>query len=248
MAQYRHLSKAPINEALVNFQSNATERWAKELVAKFKKVWPSHKDVLSLQEIALRFSANEGQEPHASATQQEVTGWLFRSGDEPTVHQVRRDGYTFSQLKPYQYWENLEARAHEGWKIYNDVLKPEPLYAVAARFINQLEFPASATFDLSEYFTAPPKPPVEFGWTLFGFVQHSQYNVPDSPCSVRINLAPGFSANSELYVFMLDIEVTLKKPLAETGKALSDIFSEMRRIKNEAFFGMLTEKAVQLHV
>lgn len=161
------------------------------------------------------------------------------------VHQARRDGYAFSKLAPYEDWSALVAGALAGWADYSAVLEPEELHAVAVRFINRVSFPLEE-FKLARYFTTPPVPPPRLPWHFHGFVHQSIYGVPDSPCAVQVIIARAFDGLSpESVPFLIDIEVTLKEPLTALAKSLEDVLTEMRELKNQAFFHLLTEEALQ---
>jgi len=248
MSEFPHLSRAPINEAMLTFQANAAAHWGDaDLFAKLKELWPAHSDAQELQLLNLQFSAKQGEQPKHDATNAQTMGWVFRSGTEPTAHQVRRDGYTFSRLKPYEDWDSFERTARANWEHVHEILQPEPLHAVGVRFLNLLEFPA-ADFKLKHYFTAPPPRPNGLDWSFHGFVQQAIFAVPDSQCAVQVTLSPSFSTTpTETQAFMLDIGVTLKESLPASGRSVDEVLSEMHLRKNEAFFGMLTDEAISLY-
>ena len=248
MPDFPHLIRAPINEAMLTFQANAAAHWGGEdLLVRLKPLWPEHSDCQELQLVNMQFSAKQGEQPKHDTTNAQSMGWVFRSGTEHTAHQVRRDGYTFSRLKPYQDWESFEVAAKEEWKKVSELLQPEPLHSVSVRFINILEFPA-AEFKLKRYFTAPPPRPAGLDWRFHGFVQQAFFEVPDSQCAVQVTFSPSFSAvPTETLAFLLDIAVTLKQSLPASGKSVDEVLDEMHLLKNEAFFGMLTEEAIGLY-
>lgn len=244
MPKICQLSRAPIIEALVNFQANAARFWKPEevrpaLVAR----WPDHGDIQELRPVQIEMTQTpQGQLPLTVTS--EMQGLIFRSATQPSAHQARRDGYTFSRLKPYEDWPALEAGALAGWKDYQAVLKPEELHTVTVRFINRVEFPLE-DFRLARFFTAPPVPPPDLGWRFHGFMHQNFYAVPDSSCMVKVIFASAFEPTPEKSVaFILDIEVTQKESLAATGKAIGAVLAEMHDLKNKAFFHLLTEEAL----
>src|SRR5258708_29222831 len=48
------------------------------------------------------FQIQLGEKPEGSARNLDVNGFLFKSKDERKIVQFRKDGFTFSQLKPYK--------------------------------------------------------------------------------------------------------------------------------------------------
>ncbi len=151
----------------------------------------------------------------------------------------------FSQLPPYTNWASLEQDALQGWRDYQEVLEPEELHAVGIRYINRLEFPLEG-FRLARYFTTPPVPPPALGWTFYGFAHQAFYAVQDSPCIVKVTIAPAFDvASKDNFAFVLDIDITLKESLAALGRELLETLAEMHDLKNKAFFNLLTDEALQ---
>jgi len=247
MSEICHLSHAPIVEALVNFQANAARMWKpQEVRLALTACWPSHDDIQEIHPVQIEVTQTlQGQLPPKVTS--EMQGFIFRSTSQPSVHQARRDGYTFSRLKPYEDWSALEAGALAGWVNYQAVLEPEELHTVAVRFINRVTFPLEG-FKLARYFTAPPTPPPDLGWQFNGFMHQSLFLVPDSPCAVRISLARELvTTPGDSVAFIVDIEVTLKESMAATGRRLAEILEEMHDLKNKAFFHSLTKDALQTY-
>jgi uncharacterized protein (TIGR04255 family) len=246
MPEIRHLSRAPIIEALVNFQANAAPLWKPEKVRHaLAAVWMEHADIQELRPFEIRLTPDGPLPPDANP---QVQCLVFRSKTQPSVvHQARRDGYSFSRLAPYQNWRSIEDAALVGWSEYQAILKPQELHAVAVRFINRLEFPTEG-FKLSRYFTTPPVPPPGLDWQFHGFSHETLYAVPGSPCMVKATIVPAFvGMPSGFYPFVLDVEVTLKESLSALGKSVRTVLEEMHDLKNKAFFHLLTEEAIQLY-
>jgi uncharacterized protein (TIGR04255 family) len=248
MPEIRHLSRAPIVEAVINFQANAARLWNPDAVrAGLSARWPEHTSIQMLTPIQIEMTQTpEGQLPPKIMS--DTQGFVFRS---PTcsnlVHQARRDGYAFSWLTPYKDWESLEVGARAGWAEYQAILEPEELHSVAARFINHLQFPPDG-FKLARYFTTPPAVPPGLDWQFYGFTQQNLYAVPNSPCVVNAVLLRAFDlAAPEALRFILDISISLKEPFAVVGRELDTILAEMHDLKNLAFFNLLTEEAIQLY-
>lgn len=248
MPEICHLSQAPIVEALVNFQANAARLWNPETIRPaLAACWPEHAEIQELRPVQVEVTQTpEGQLPPKVTS--EMQGFIFRSTTQPSVvHQARRDGYTFSRLAPYEDWHSLETGALAGWTAYKAVLEPEELHAVAVRFINRVEFPLEG-FKLARYFTTPPISPPGLGWKFHGFMHQSHYAVEDSPCTVRVIIAPAFDgAAPQAMPFIIDIEVTLKESLSALGGTFEAILAEMHDLKNRAFFHLLTEEAIQTY-
>lgn len=249
MPEIYHLSRAPIVEALMNFQANAARLWKPEEVQPALAArWPEHTDIQELRQMQIEVRQTPQGSVPPKVTFPEMGGFIFRSKTQPSiVHQSRRDGYTFSWLEPYKDWHSFEAEARAGWADYQAVLEPEELHAVAVRFINRVKFPPEG-FQLSRFFSTPPASPPKSDWQIYGFMHQTFYAVPGSPCVVKVILAPAFDPTPENSVaYIVDIEVTLKESLAANGRDLNSVLKEMRDLKNKAFFSILTKEAVETY-
>ena len=247
MPEICHLPRAPIVEALVNFQANAARLWKPEEVRPLLAArWPEHTEIQELRPVQIEMMQTpQGQLPPKVTSQ--MQGFIFRSATQPSAHQARRDGYTFSRLEPNDDWNSLEKGANAGWADYQAVLEPEELHTVAVRFINRVVFPLDG-FRLARFFTTPPVPPPGLDWKFHGFMHQTIYAVPGSPCVVKVTLAPAFEPTPrDSVAFVMDIEVTLKESVAAIGRGLDSIFEEMHDLKNKAFFHLLTDEALQTY-
>ena len=248
MNEHRQLSSPPIIEALLNFQASAVKGWAGEgMQEKAKSLFPDHPKVQILQQVSVQVVAGEKED---CVTRAPVQGYMLRSPTIPTVHQVRRDGYAFSQLPPYQNWDAFVEAAMAGWKHYSDAFEPREQDRLGLRFINRLEFPVEEfRRNRDEFLTIAPRVPPGLDWGFVGFQHSYTYVVPGSPCLVTVNLArliePGNTTSSAM---LLDTEVILKEPLSALALTVPEVLSEMRRLKNDAFFGILTPKALERYV
>jgi uncharacterized protein (TIGR04255 family) len=248
MSANQRLSHPPVIEALLNFQANAVVGWAGEdTQEKAKKMFPDHTQVQTLQQFSVQMN---DATPEPSVTHTPVLGYMLRSSTKPTVHQVRQDGYAYSQLSPYEHWDAFVNAAQAGWELYRNIFTPGELHHLALRFINRLEFPAAEFRRCREKFlTIAPRVPEGLDWAFYNFQQHYSYAVPDSPCLVNVQLVrllePGAAETS---VMMLDTEVVLKEPLSALELSVQEVLAEMRRLKNAAFFGILTPEALARYI
>jgi uncharacterized protein (TIGR04255 family) len=247
MPEISHLSRAPIVEALVNFQANAARLWQPEqLRSAFAAKWPVHTEIQEIRPLEINLTQTPDG-PLPPEVKSHIQGLMFRSKTQTSVHQARRDGYAFSKLAPYEDWLALETSAFAGWEDFKGILEPEELNAVAVRFINRMEFPQDG-FKLSRYFTTPPVPPPGLNWKFHGFMHHTLYAVDESQCMVQAIIKPEFlQAPAGPFPFTLDVEITLKESLPALGRDVREVLNEMHDLKNKAFFHLLTEEALQLY-
>jgi uncharacterized protein (TIGR04255 family) len=252
MPEIRHLSKAPITEAAINFQVDASQQWDAETVRDaLGRRWANCPQVQELRPVRVQIQiapAGPVAQPALAPAgpQLPIQGFIFRG--QTAIYQARRDGFTFTRLAPYQNWNSLISDAFDGWDAFQELLRPRELHAVSIRFLNRLQFDLPE-FSPSRYFTVPPKTPPNLQWRLHGFHEQAVYAPPDSPCLVTVQTMPAFVADpANEIAFVLTIEVILTQSLPALGRPLDSVLSEMHALKNDAFFNLLTEEAIQRYV
>jgi uncharacterized protein (TIGR04255 family) len=190
--------------------------------------------------VKIEFSGGAHEEPKQELTSVDIEGLMFRSSSKPTVYQARRDGFIASWLRPYPDWETFQADAINYWERYAEAVGLPVLHSVLVKFINRMEFPL-AGFSPERYLTTHPSPPPKLGWEVGNFVQQAEYLVPHTAYAVQTVLTRAFDTAPELVAFVLDIEVKLREPITATENRLGDVLRDMRKLKNRAFFGILTK-------
>jgi len=95
--------------------------------------------------------------PVVPAKADELYGWRYTSTDGSRIVQFRTDGVTYSTLRGYTTWVNAKEEAQALWRQYCERWGPGEVARLAVRYINLLEVPPGADFDL--YLTAGPRVP-----------------------------------------------------------------------------------------
>src|SRR5438874_933662 len=124
--------KAPIIEALIDLRVelpvSATLQLLESVYDIIKRQYP-----VKANRVNVRSVLSVGSEIGAS-TDQTVMGFAFTSEDGKQIFQARRDGFTFSRLRPYAGWPELRDEARRLWDIYRDTAKPDKITRVAVRY------------------------------------------------------------------------------------------------------------------
>src|SRR5437879_3516377 len=121
MDKQRHYSKAPITEALIDLRVELPVGTDVSQLEKIQEAiqadFPTKRNLtLSVGELLL------GEQVSATARSKN-NGFLFKSGDEKRILQVRLDGFTLSRLAPYQTWSLFRDEARQLWGLYRSVSK-----------------------------------------------------------------------------------------------------------------------------
>ena len=250
MARPRHLRKAPIVEAVVDFRvalapdfSPEDLRAAKERLSRhYPKV--SEKKRFSEQ---VEFVVGKG----ASHQTQDLgmLGLFLKSEDEKTIAQFRVDGFTLNRLKPYTSWKKLGPEALRLWAVYAALTKPRVITRVALRYINHMALPATGL--LEDYLLTVPALPSGIPRHLTSFRTRTVLENPKTGLTATI--AQVFGPNTEAPVPVTEIPghaLLFDIDAYKAGHFTMDtdfkaILEDLHTYKNRIFFGSLTNRFVK---
>lgn len=246
MAMQRHLSRAPIREAVIDiqFQSATTS----EEVAEFAEAFAVGRGQLSdlwAANIELKAGADGIHQTHTGIH----VGKRLNFEDGKHIAQFRTNGFTFSRLPPYETWEVMNASASEVWKSYLEAVRPQLISRLAVRFINSLRLPLPvANFD--EYLVSAPQVPTGLPQSVAGFLSRVQIVDPEnSDIAVVTQMLEGEEPGGAAINVLLDIDVfhscDLRKIDVDT---INSVLDRLRNFKNKTFFGYLQEKTLEQYV
>ncbi|MBA3613503.1 MAG: TIGR04255 family protein [Nitrospirales bacterium] len=244
MAKQRHLSKAPITEALINIQVMLPihKRTIEHLAALDEKFREQYPDKKTIEEFQYKF---EGGLPSTGQSSSKQLGFRYTNGDNTQVIQATISGLTFSRLPPYEDWPKLRAEARRVWKIYADIIQPDGITRVAARYINKLELPGPL-LDFDDYLNYVPVVPKALPQMYAGF--YSRIVVPDTKHQCMAIITQMYQPGQDPFAVsvVLDIDVFREKHFGDEQEAWATI-DHLRDFKNLVFFDSLTEKSAELY-
>jgi uncharacterized protein (TIGR04255 family) len=234
-----HYENAPITEALIDIRvelpASLTGLQVLESVHDRVKIrYPGKKKRIYLQG---QFSA--GDEVGASASQT-LMGFSFSSDDGKQIFQARRDGFTFSRLRPYGSWPELRDEARRLWDIYGEMVSPEKITRVAVRYINQIDIPFS-TIDYKDYFRTTPEVSPELPQALSGFFMQLQFPQTDFGGLLILTQTAVPPLTPATGSVILDLDV-FKETEMVSDEDVWGLLETLRNRKNEFFEGCITER------
>jgi uncharacterized protein (TIGR04255 family) len=243
MIEKRHLPHAPIKEALIDIQVAFPEKITVEaLNSKYARIadqYPKH-ETLQRGEFGLH---NEDGQPTTVTIGHTIAGYRYSSEDGLRVAQFRVDGFTFSQLEPYNTWEEMKEEAVKLWEVYVDAVSPDPITRVGTRYINILKLPLNT--ELKEYLEAPPTIPAGLNQELGSFL--TRVDIHDPTIEARGFLTQALEGVHDDYApIVLDIDVFVTKEFDPKGDEFWQYLEQLRDFKNTVFFESITDKAAEL--
>ncbi|MDF0665508.1 MAG: TIGR04255 family protein [Nitrospira sp.] len=252
MARERHLTKAPITEAVIDIRVKLpTDKQDPALIKRFTLAiqeqlpgqFPEEKELRAVQMLF------EVGPPSRQETISSHVGYRYDSKDGKRVIQAKLDSFTFSCLKPYDNWEALRKGAYAAWQVYRESMKPEAITRIATRFINQVELPGPL-IDFDDYLTAAPVIPNALPQAYSSFL--TRMAIPDEKNQVMIIITQSFQPGVKptLVPVVIDIDVFMEKLFENRTDSWDrmawDRIDTLRAIKNRVFFESITETTAGL--
>lgn len=241
----RHLSKAPIQEALVDIQFASSSPLDVSAIASAFAAQQRDSVVVDIWESLFQLKLAPKSQPQSSAS----GGAVGKRVDFPSLKQVlqfRSAGFTFSRLPPYGTFEDMEKSMLAAWALVLARLSAPVLVTRATlRYINSLTLPPGS--DFSHYLVAGPVVPPGLPQTVSGFL--SRISIPCEDCSVNVTQAfTGVATDGASPNVLLDIEAAQPLALdADNTTELRAVLSKLRNFKNDVFFESLTELALEMY-
>jgi uncharacterized protein (TIGR04255 family) len=240
-AKPRHLSRAPITEALIDIRvtlpkETRTLEHLAALDAQFGGLYPDRK---SIKEFQYKVQFDRPELDEKTATQ---LGFRYTNTESTQVIQATINGFTFSRLPPYEDWERLKEEAKRTWAIYSDHIRPETITRVAVRYINRLGLPGPLV-ELDQYLRYVAKVPKVLPQVLGAYF--SRIVVPDRQGQRMAIITQSSPPNPAEVSPILDIDVFMERLFSDEDEVWGAI-DRLRDFKNQIFFDCITEKTAKL--
>ncbi|MHB1328165.1 MAG: TIGR04255 family protein [Gemmatimonadales bacterium] len=244
----RHLSRAPINEAILDWRiSSATgidptvlKRLADEVVSEY----PHQNEQTAFQADLVVAAKRGGISTSAPPAKYAINGYLAKSADKETLLQFRRDGFTLNRLRPYTSWNQVFPEALRHWRRYRGAIGPQAICVrLAVRFINFLPGIRNGQ-TLDQYVELVPQIPEGFPTMLEALTLHLVMSdvARDARAAVLVQTQPVPDGEGKI---VLDIDAFR---VNEGGFAEADVeptMQALRDLKNDIFFRAVNADLVQ---
>jgi uncharacterized protein (TIGR04255 family) len=244
---FETLPHAPIVEAVIEIRARAEAPWQESTISEeLKSKLPDYPIIGSQSAFRQEVRFSSGQPPE---TKQEDLGWKglrFQTENGLQVVQFNRDGFVFSRLQPYENWERFHNEALRLWGFHSSLAHITEIQRLGLRFINRITMSVRETA-LEDYIQPHAPPPQGLDLPLFNFFHLDQLAVPGYPYAINIARTLQLPRDPELEGFgiLLDIDVFSERQFELRQELLLSRLSEMRWLKNKAFFGSVTKRALE---
>jgi uncharacterized protein (TIGR04255 family) len=243
MAQLRaHLRRAPIVEAVVDFRVQRQEQIDPGSFAGIGHlVGERYSERTVIQSLEIRFGLPPLKLPVRGP---EAIGYRYRDSSE--IAQFRGDGFTFSKIEPYTTWDAVFGEAFRLWQIYLQVAPPKQISRIAVRYINRMKMEAG--IDLQRVLEAPPSVPAPIPQTIRDFL--TRIHIDDESRLASAVIVQALERRVDMPIttsVLLDIDAFRDINTVPTDPELPEIFQRLRELKNEVFFGSITEERAEMY-
>ncbi len=246
MTNSHHLSNAPIKEALIDLRVALPQNIGLgELEAAHDRIrdrFPVKKTIHEGR-FGVRIDFDSGENPETTAGHNKL-GFRFETDDGVEVAQFKTNGFTYSRLAPYTNWEDIRSSANALWQQYLEVATPDRVTRIATRFINVIHIPLPFR-DFEEYLTEPPRIPEKLPQALSSYLMRIVLPEPSIGATAIITQALEQQEREHVPI-VLDIDVFISHTFDADDAAIWDRLEDLRRFKNDVFFGSVTEKTEEL--
>lgn len=244
MVRSRHLSNAPIVEAVFDFKVKQTKTFEIEhLTALAERLSNSFSESQEIRPVGF-IHLFKDKDATQGKPKRGLLGYKLVTEDTRNILQIRQDGFTYSRLKPYTGWNDLTRETQKYWDIYYETCKPEFVTRSAIRYINHFSVPGNAAI-LKQYLESPPNIPIGCSQNINRFVAQVTSTHSENIMSNFIQIFESTGKLNESTVIM-DIDVYQQKEVEPKIQDIWLVFEKFRKIRNNLFFGNITEQAVEI--
>ena len=242
---FPHLASAPIVEAVIDLRAQPTAVFDEPASRAFLEPrLEGYRFLDSQQELNHQIKIEPGSPPQQTVTNT-WKGVRFRSSDGKNTVSYNRDGFVFSRQAPYQDWATFSDEAMLLWRIFQDMAKPEGINRIGLRFINRIEL-SPGDGDFERFIDPTPRPPREMDLPFFGFLHQETFAVPNYPYAINLIRTIQPPQGTGGIAIIIDIDVFTLQGGVFTENRVVQMLEEMQWLKNKAFFGSVTDCALEV--
>lgn len=239
-----HFDHAPIVEAIIGIElgllNDAQMERVRQISTAFHDDYP---DTEPLKHFQFGFGVNMAA--HApQPTPPRVApsfGMKCVSKDKRQLAVLRRNGFSFSRLPPYERWESFRAEAQRLWDFYRACTDDAPILGFGLRYINRLLIPLGEKVEnfLTVYPNLPNNPDGS-PRVISGSYMRVDSNIDALRGQVILQQATLPTIKEGFATISLDFDLRFMVPEGVGDTYLWEILESARQIKNRLFLESLT--------
>jgi uncharacterized protein (TIGR04255 family) len=245
MARYRHLSKAPIGEALLDIRTQPSDEVSIEALQKIDLLLDGYGNRQETKRGHLHLDFDDATKANAQVVSTTM-GYAFQNQQKTRLIQISRDGFTQHFLPPYPNGDLLLEEAKKNWAHYVAIAAPLATTRLAMRYINRFRLPRQI-IDFNDYLVASPQIPSGLPQGIANFFSKVVLVNPVIGAHAGVSQIFTGEIDESGVEVILDIDVFFEGVDVPTDSAIWKKFDELRGFKNDIFFGFVTDKLLEAY-
>jgi uncharacterized protein (TIGR04255 family) len=244
MATPRQLTRPPIVEALIDFAcivdqpQEAFEAFGQQFESSFptRTVRKGFRGELRIE---------EGKVVPPTMEDTGFDGLMLSNRADDLRVQFRTRGFTLNNVKRYIGGDGLVVAALQHWTAFAQHFGVKTVSRIAFRYINQLELPFRPGDDFQRFLTAAVEVPAGAPQNVSEFLSRA---VTHDAARDAVAIITQRLEADRTRPMLIDVDVFRQGEFAADEQTLRGILDTLRALKNEVFFSLLQEEAVELFV
>ena len=245
MARERHLSKAPIREAVLDLRVPRVDEGLLDQLRAAMASLETFGEIHEMRQGSVVFRFSPEGKPESRVEGGEVIGMRGTSEDGLWAVQFRLNGLTFSRLAPYSDWAQFSDRARLFVERFLDIVAPRYVERLALRYVNHFRLPYPG--EMEEHFVGLPHIPAALPQFVSNLISRVTVHDPERDFSAHITHSLLDDLDPEKMGFILDIDAFRTSEFSPEVENLWETFDALRVFKNQIFFELITERNAELH-
>ena len=235
----------PITEAVIgiNFTSPIDDRDIKSLNKKLSKFYPD-KQIIANVSFAVSITDNNFQSPNTEM--QKEDSYRLSTHDQTQIVVLSKSSFLFSQLAPYQSWENLYERFTRDWAILKKATGFREISRVGVRYVNRIDLPiANNIVEHEKYLNIYPFLPKSLE-SVNGYAIQVILPLEKIGCNLNINSGAVPSPLLNHISFLVDLDISKDQAPPQNDTDIFELLNLIRVEKNRVFEECITQSSRKL--
>ena len=208
-----------------------------------RKILPIRYESFSSEVNFQNTKFNIGISPITGTSKTKVAGYLYTSTDQKSKVEIKEGILTYIEEHNYESWETFLTNVKTFLSLFDKAFRGHTVTRTSIRFINRFVLEDfnnpidyfKTTVSVSES-NAIPYPVSQFAFNMMLPVNENIYSI----------VKQEFNEISDKNNYIFDIDVLDQSNLIFDIDSISEVLTNLRKIKNEIFFGNITDKLIEI--
>ena len=235
----------PITEAVIgiNFTSPLDDQHIKSLNKKLSKFYPDQQIIANVS-FAVSITDNNFQNPNTEM--QKEDSYRLSTHDQTQIVVLSKSSFLFSQLAPYQGWENLYERFTRDWAILKKASGFREISRIGVRYVNRIDLPVvNNLVEYEKYLNIYPFLPKSLE-NVNGYAIQVILPLEKIGCNLNINSGGVPSPLLNHLSFLIDLDISKDQAPPQNDTDIFELLNLIRVEKNRVFEECITQSSREL--